>query len=234
MKTCTMDGCQTPARKRGWCTKHYARWRRLGDASDAALTRHEQPDECIVDGCSRVPVARGWCPTHYDRWSTHGDPLHGGEVHSQVVGDDRRRFWSKVDAQGPDDCWEWRGPRLPKGYGYLTVGGRHVYAHRLAFEWATGARPQVVRHSCDNPPCVNPSHLLAGSVSDNIADKLERGRQPAGESVATAKLTTTAVDQIRHLVAAGLSDARIAAVYAVHRQSIANIRTGKTWREPRR
>lgn len=30
-KTCSIEGCDGPAKSRGWCVKHYTRWVRLGD-----------------------------------------------------------------------------------------------------------------------------------------------------------------------------------------------------------
>lgn len=53
-------------------------------------------------------------------------------------------------------------------------------AHRVAYWLTTGEWPadHVVRHTCDNPPCVNPAHLLLGTHSDNTQDKMDRGRQP--------------------------------------------------------
>lgn len=92
------------------------------------------------------------------------------------------RFWSKVDRAGADECWEWRGEKHTHGYGIYSEwedNRRSVktYAHRLSLRIA-GVDPgsRVVRHDCDNPPCVNPSHLRTGTQAENIQDAVERGR----------------------------------------------------------
>lgn len=78
-------------------------------------------------------------------------------------------------------CIHWGGAcRKTDGYGVTHVVrfGRVVTrAHVLAWIDANGRLPEageVVRHSCDNPPCVNPSHLLIGSKSDNARDAVDR------------------------------------------------------------
>jgi len=86
------------------------------------------------------------------------------------------RFWSKVDVRGPDECWPWRAARYENGYGQFYVGNKHGGAHRMAYYLATGEKPEVVRHTCDNPPCCNPKHLLGGTHADNAHDREERGR----------------------------------------------------------
>jgi hypothetical protein len=35
-RVCAVDGCDRPARTRGWCATHYTRWRRHGDPLPAA------------------------------------------------------------------------------------------------------------------------------------------------------------------------------------------------------
>jgi hypothetical protein len=34
----------------------------------------------------------------------------------------------------------------------------------------------VVRHTCDNPACINPAHLVKGSQKENVSDMLQRQR----------------------------------------------------------
>ena len=92
-------------------------------------------------------------------------------------------FYAKVEKQ-EGGCWIWTGSTSKNGYGQLSFGGKRTTAHRLSYELNKGAIPDglVVRHTCDNPPCVNPAHLIVGTHQDNMDDKAERGRQrgPAG------------------------------------------------------
>ena len=92
------------------------------------------------------------------------------------------RFWSHVDTAG--ECWEWTGARNTQrgGYGTFTEsrksGHRIWRAHRLAYELTYGPIPPglVILHQCDNPACVRPDHLMAGTQADNIADMMAKGR----------------------------------------------------------
>jgi hypothetical protein len=84
-------------------------------------------------------------------------------------------FWENVDVGSLEECWTWNGVRSKKPkfpYGYT----RRDFAHRIAYRIAKGTIPSGmhVRHACDNPTCVNPSHLLLGTPKDNVRDRTER------------------------------------------------------------
>lgn len=93
------------------------------------------------------------------------------------------RFFQKVDKSGSEehtDCWIWKGGKTSKGYGSFKYYQDRpaIGAHVSSYLFHIGEVPKgmLVRHRCDNPPCVNPEHLVAGSNSDNVKDMFERGR----------------------------------------------------------
>ncbi len=157
-----------------------------------------------------------------------GPPIGWEDVRMRDL---RSRFWSKVDKSG--DCWEWRGYRIPEGYGMFYAGGSHgnapVYAHRVAWELAHG-RPVPPRgricHSCDNPACVKPTHLFLGSQADNLNDMRAKGRaRKTG-----ARLDSKKAAQIRNSYKrGGTTQAALAREYGVTRATISRLLNGKSW-----
>lgn len=143
-------------------------------------------DGCTVPGCTRPRGSRGLCPGHRARLARSGDvradvPLGG--AWTALKDDSAARTEALLDAAeaaaggDPDRCWEWPGTRASNGYG-RPVGGTARWAHRVAYERAHGPIPPglVVMHSCDSPPCVNPSHLRADTQRANAHDALAKGR----------------------------------------------------------
>lgn len=81
------------------------------------------------------------------------------------------------------DCWEWQGWKNNKGYGMIGTGPHKLsYVHRVAWTLWRGNIPEgmCVLHKCDNGPCCNPDHLFLGTIADNNADCLAKGRHVSG------------------------------------------------------
>lgn len=153
------------------------------------------------------------------------------------------RFWSKVARPlGWDGCWPWTGSKDRKaggGYGKFKLKSYvGVRAPRVAYALYYGASPGdlFVCHHCDNPECVNPTHLFLGTVQDNSDDMKRKGRQAkrdqAGEKNGAAKLSAADVETVRGLIEAGLNNTVIAARFGVTHQAISRIRRGRSWGEP--
>ena len=94
--------------------------------------------------------------------------------------DARARFEEKVDRSGGEDaCWPWLGTTDGRGRGQFWLDGRHQRAPRIAwsiFHAQQFPLDRLACHSCDNPNCVNPSHIFVGTMSDNIVDAVTKGR----------------------------------------------------------
>jgi hypothetical protein len=81
-------------------------------------------------------------------------------------------------------------------------------------------------HTCDNPCCVNPNHLILGTNQDNIIDSVNKNRWH------TAKLNTEAVKVIKWMLKykpeRGLAS-KLARLHGVGRSVISSIQNKKIW-----
>lgn len=89
---------------------------------------------------------------------------------------------NRVVAKG--DCLVWCKSRNYAGYGQIRIKGRLWLAHRAVWVEANGPIPDglFVLHTCDNPPCVNPRHLVQGTQWDNMQDRERKGRGRYGQA----------------------------------------------------
>lgn len=94
-----------------------------------------------------------------------------------ILAFEENRFWSKVDKSGPPSprdgtyCWLWTAGLSAGIYGCFNVCGKHVKAHRFAYELINGPIPKGYlidhRHSCPKI-CVNPAHLRLATKKQNM------------------------------------------------------------------
>ncbi len=86
-------------------------------------------------------------------------------------------------------------------------------------------------HLCNNPPCVEGSHLLLGSQRENIQYVASLHRMSAGENRPLAKLTVAQVQEIRRLYARGhITTRAIASQFHVAHSSIWYIVRNRSWK----
>lgn len=111
-------------------------------------------------------------------------------------------FWSKV--QWTDSCWLWIAGKSKSGYGSLTYLGKRHSAHRFSYEICNECvltPMQVIMHTCDIRACVNPKHLVLGSIKENNRDMFRKGRgclsHRYGEKANGVKLTNAQISEIK-------------------------------------
>lgn len=199
---------------------------------------------CIETNCKRRRKARGLCELHYDRAEAAGC-LHKYPTKKAKPGatmNERLRHigWDEVDRGRPgitSPCWEWRGARNDANYGFLFSGVYQngnkkrpvpILAPRAAYRTWVGPIPdgQIIRHRCDNPPCVNPEHLVTGTNADNSRDMVSRFRTKNGEN-RPHKLKDDEVVAIRVLYSAGnISQRALAVQFGVSQQLVSHLVRG--------
>lgn len=188
---------------------------------------------CMLDDCDNKHQALGYCDKHYTRLRKYGSP-HAFKRQPDLKGRFYDIGWDVV-ANG---CWEWRGRRQSdprRNYGTAHHGGRWDGAHRVSYLIHVGPIPEglLIRHKCDNPPCVNPDHLIPGTHGDNMRDKAERKRGGSGWTVGRAmpntKLTADQVIDIRAKFGGGMRNKDLAAQFGVSTGTISDICAGRKW-----
>lgn len=141
------------------------------------------------------------------------------------------KFWQYVIPGDPDACWEWRHTRFGNGYGRLHVQNTYYRAHRVSYQLHKGSIPEGMQvcHTCDNPPCCNPSHLFLGTAEDNANDSMLKGRKSQlGKDRRGKKLIIPDVRIIKGL--AYKEKAKdLAAFFEVKLQTIYDIWQGRSW-----
>lgn len=156
----------------------------------------------------------------------------------EITGKLLQRFWSKVDKSGGDEaCWPWTAAVRREGYGAIKVNGRLLSSHILSWRIHNGGAPvpmgSLVEHiECDNPRCVNPSHLCIGTFKTNYDHMVAKGRRVVvvGENLEWSKLTECDVLRIRELyVPRKFSARKVAEVLGLPLGPVERVIYGESW-----
>lgn len=118
-------------------------------------------------------------------------------------------------------CWPWKGKTNAKdGRPYFTIKGKRRPSYAIVLELHTGEAQEdrIARHSCDNPICCNPNHLIWGNHQDNMNDMKERDRHGVPKTVVRA---------IHKLRTEGRTQQEIADLYGISREAVSAIDTGR-------
>ena len=133
-------------------------------------------------------------------------------------------------------CWLWTKGLFQSGYGSLYLNGISVLAHRFAWRLFNGPIPigMHVLHRCDVRSCVNSDHLFVGTIADNNADMVAKGRDRKrglrGEDSYKAKFTNADVERIRKRHALGEKQIVLAMEYGVTKTTICDIIHRRSWK----
>lgn len=112
----------------------------------------------------------------------------------------KQRFFSYVSKK-ESGCWEWTGAKSINGYGITTVKNTKVASHRVSLIMHGGSFTEekcCACHTCDNPACVNPEHLWAGSNQDNRDDCVRKKRHVFGDNMWSVRFPEKVARGDRH------------------------------------
>lgn len=109
-----------------------------------------------------------------------------------------------------------------KGYIHCYPEGKQWKAHRLVYHCLVAdiADGMVVMHKCDNPPCINPNHLLLGTQAQNVADMVEKGRCRGQFNLPARKVTIEMVNDWKKLRAGGMGVIDIGLQYSLSSETV--------------
>lgn len=124
----------------------------------------------------------------------------------------RLKVYDKIQVGGPDDCWPWTGSLDTSDHpNPVRFGERSAQPSHVVHRDAKGYWPNVARHTCDNPICLNPAHIVDGTTADNMHDRKGESR-PKRLSMEKLEEVMTLLDGVEELGMSLMSVSRITGV----------------------
>lgn len=142
------------------------------------------------------------------------------------------RFWMYLGKKTQAGCILWAGCCNTRGYGIISGQQKVLMAHRVSFALLVGPIGELfVLHRCDNPPCINPSHLFLGTHRDNQEDKVKKGRNAhlKGVDNGCSKITEEQVKGIRRCYSEGETLQALADKNGLSKSTVHQIIKYKSW-----
>ncbi len=190
---------------------------------------------CCIKECDKPVEALGLCVNHWRLNRKYGSPvatkMHSGSFRGKPADE---RFAMQVRAQA-SGCLHWVGGTDSDGYGAFqgeAAGQMHSRAHR--WSWAFHNNRAIPKgahicHTCDNPRCVNPDHLVLGTALSNMQDKIAKGRQRVGQGERAGHAVLTE-DQAKAILSDPRTYTELAAAYNVKPSTIGSLKQRHSWR----
>jgi len=125
--------------------------------------------------------------------------------------------------------------RTRKGYIHCQRNG-FQFLHKWVYWNATGETPEVVKHLCSNPSCLNLAHLKGMTAKEAMEiDKVpvRRCHPPAIWGLPTRKkiVSTAQLEQIRQALKDGLTPTQIGFSLGINRTVIWSIAHNQSYRD---
>jgi hypothetical protein len=188
---------------------------------------------CSFKDCGRRLKSKGLCSGHYAQ-QARGERLRPLQLQYHGF-TESKRFLQRIKKGRASECWEWTGARMNAAWHgqWRSSEGKHELAHRAAWRLFVGPIPDglQVLHRCDNPVCVNPSHLFLGTQADNCRDMWAKNRANPqtlrGEKHGMSKLNAPLVREIRSSVETARA---IAARLGISPTTVYDVRNRKLWK----
>lgn len=115
-RTCDLLGCTGRHKAKGYCVKHYSRYKKHGDPTVCLSPKIYSQNECSIDKCNEVHVSHGYCSSHYSSYRRYGDPL--------------KRVKGRHGLRGTAEYSSWKNMRIrcnnPSTPYYKWYGGRGI------------------------------------------------------------------------------------------------------------